>query len=239
MRAPSSDLPLVLAGVSLEAGATKILDSLNLAIAPGPPTLIVGPNGAGKTSLLRICMGLSRPSTGRITWGGCADRKPLRRDRVPAPGDAAKDHGCQCRLCAGASGRATQPPRVARRRIAKPRRACRSRRTSGAAPVGRRTAAACARTRAGARSGNPALDEPTANLDPAATRSVKDIVLAAAQSGIKILMTSHDLGQVRRLAGDVIFLVRGRLRERKPVVDFLDSPSTPEAARFLRGDLVI
>ena len=64
-------------------------------------------------------------------------------------------------------------------------------------------------------------------------------MLAAAQSGIKILMTSHDLGQVRRLAGDVIFLVRGRLRERKPVVDFLDSPSTPEAARFLRGDLVI
>jgi tungstate transport system ATP-binding protein len=83
------------------------------------------------------------------------------------------------------------------------------------------------------------LDEPTANLDPAATRSVEDIVLTAAQSGIKILMTSHDLGQVRRLAGDVIFLVRGRLRERKLVVDFLDSPSTPEAARFLRGDLVI
>jgi tungstate transport system ATP-binding protein len=52
-------------------------------------------------------------------------------------------------------------------------------------------------------------------------------------------MASHDLGQVRRLAGDVIFLVRGRLRERKLVVDFLDSPSTPEAARFLRGDLVI
>ena len=64
-------------------------------------------------------------------------------------------------------------------------------------------------------------------------------MLAAAQSGIKILMTSHDLGQVRRLAGDVIFLVRGRLRERKPAVEFLDSPSTPEAARFLRGDLVI
>ena len=83
------------------------------------------------------------------------------------------------------------------------------------------------------------LDEPTANLDPAATRGVEDIVLTAAQSGIKIVMASHDLGQVRRLAGDVIFLVRGRLCERKLVVDFLDSPSTPEAARFLRGDLVI
>src|SRR5262249_48039673 len=53
------------------------------------------------------------------------------------------------------------------------------------------------------------LDEPTANLDPAATRAVEDIVLSAAQSGIKIVMATHDLGQVRRLAGDVIFLLRG------------------------------
>ena len=58
------------------------------------------------------------------------------------------------------------------------------------------------------------LDEPTASLDPAATRSVEEIVLMAAQSGIKIVMASHDLGQVRRLAGDVIFLVRGALCEQ-------------------------
>jgi tungstate transport system ATP-binding protein len=83
------------------------------------------------------------------------------------------------------------------------------------------------------------LDEPTASLDPAATRSVEEIVLMAAQSGIKIVMASHDLGQVRRLAGDVIFLVRGALRERAAAADFLDHPTTPEAAAFLRGDLVI
>ena len=56
MRAPLSDLPLVLENVSLRAGATPILDGLNLTVAPGAPTLIVGPNGAGKTSLLRLCM---------------------------------------------------------------------------------------------------------------------------------------------------------------------------------------
>jgi tungstate transport system ATP-binding protein len=83
------------------------------------------------------------------------------------------------------------------------------------------------------------LDEPTANLDPAATRSVEDIVRMAAQSGIKIVMASHDLGQVRRLAGDVVFLVRGALCERGLAGDFLDQPATPEAAAFLRGDLVI
>jgi tungstate transport system ATP-binding protein len=61
----------------------------------------------------------------------------------------------------------------------------------------------------------------------------------AAQSGIKIVMASHDLGQVRRLAGDVVFLVRGALCEQDRAADFLDNPTTPEAAAFLRGDLVI
>jgi len=68
---------------------------------------------------------------------------------------------------------------------------------------------------------------------------VEEIVLTAAQSGIKIVMASHDLGQVRRLAGDVIFLVRGALCEQGRVKDFLDHPASPEAAAFLRGDLVI
>jgi tungstate transport system ATP-binding protein len=83
------------------------------------------------------------------------------------------------------------------------------------------------------------LDEPTANLDPAATRSVEDIILMAAQSGIKIVMASHDLGQVRRLAGDVVFMVRGALCEQAQAADFLDHPTTPEASAFVRGDLVI
>jgi tungstate transport system ATP-binding protein len=64
-------------------------------------------------------------------------------------------------------------------------------------------------------------------------------VRMAAQSGIKIVMASHDLGQVRRLAGDVIFMVRGALCERAPAAEFLDHPTTPEAAAFVRGDLVI
>jgi len=83
------------------------------------------------------------------------------------------------------------------------------------------------------------LDEPTASLDPAATRSVEEIIRNAAQSGIKILMASHDLGQVRRLAGDVVFMVRGTVREQALAEDFLKNPLTPEAAAFVRGDLVV
>ena len=79
MRAAPSDLPLAFDDVSLTAGATTILDRVNLTIGPGAPTLILGPNGSGKTSLLRLCMGLVGPTEGAVSWGGRADGGPGRR----------------------------------------------------------------------------------------------------------------------------------------------------------------
>ena len=240
MRAPSSDLPLVLEDVSLQAGATMILDRLSLVITPGAPTLIVGPNGAGKTSLLRLCMGLATPSAGRISWGGRTDSKPARRAilfqrPVMLRRTVAANVGYA--LAQAGAPRSQRMPRVAALldRVGLADLAQRpARRLSGGEQQRLALARALAR--------DPEillLDEPTANLDPAATRSVEEIVLMAAQSGIKIVMASHDLGQVRRLAGDVVFLVRGALCEQDRAADFLDNPTTPEAAAFLRGDLVI
>jgi tungstate transport system ATP-binding protein len=82
------------------------------------------------------------------------------------------------------------------------------------------------------------LDEPCASLDPAATRAVEEIVATLAARGTKIVMTTHDLGQARRLAGEVLFLHRGRLLEQTPAETFFTRPATPEAAAFLRGELV-
>jgi tungstate transport system ATP-binding protein len=83
------------------------------------------------------------------------------------------------------------------------------------------------------------LDEPTASLDPASTKAVEDIVRATAAAGVKIVMATHDLGQARRLAGDVVFLVRGRLTEHAPTEQFFSAPRTDEARAFVRGDIVI
>jgi tungstate transport system ATP-binding protein len=82
------------------------------------------------------------------------------------------------------------------------------------------------------------LDEPCASLDPAATRAVEEIITTLVARGTKIVMTTHDLGQARRLAGDVVFLHRGRVREHGEAAAFFATPTTPEAAAFLRGDLV-
>ena len=83
------------------------------------------------------------------------------------------------------------------------------------------------------------LDEPTASLDPAATKAVEDIVARAAAGGVKVVMSTHDLGQARRLAGDIVFLAKGRLIERAPAERFFAAPATPEARSFVAGELVI
>jgi tungstate transport system ATP-binding protein len=83
------------------------------------------------------------------------------------------------------------------------------------------------------------LDEPTASLDPAATKAVEDIVRSVAQTGVKIVMATHDLGQARRLAGEIVLMLRGTVHECTGAEGFFAAPATPEAAAFTRGDLVI
>jgi tungstate transport system ATP-binding protein len=82
------------------------------------------------------------------------------------------------------------------------------------------------------------LDEPTASLDPAATRAVEAIVAGIAQAGTKVVMTTHDLGQARRLAGDIVFLHQGRVVEHAAADAFFAAPRAAEAAAFLRGELL-
>jgi tungstate transport system ATP-binding protein len=81
------------------------------------------------------------------------------------------------------------------------------------------------------------LDEPTANLDPSSTREIEAIIRAFDASGTKIIMSTHNLGQARRLGDEVIYLHQGRVVERAPVDRFFKSPATAEAAAFIKGEL--
>lgn len=240
MRAPLTDLPVRFKGVTFRAGGTTIIDDLNLTISPGPPTVIVGPNGSGKSTLLRLCMGLLVQNAGTIEWGGRMDSSAKRRAFVfqrpvmlrrtaaanVAYGLAHADYPRE-KITARADELLV---RVGLKDLAlRP-----ARRLSGGEQQRLALARALAR--------DPELlllDEPTASLDPAATRGVEEIIRSAAASGIKIVMASHDLGQVRRLAGDVVFMVRGSVREQASAEEFLNHPSSPEANAFVRGDLVI
>jgi tungstate transport system ATP-binding protein len=233
MRAPLTDLPLAFESVSLRAGEAALLEGISLILGRGAPTVLLGPNGSGKSTLLRLAMGLAVPSSGRITWGGRATpgerlammfQRPVMLRRSVAANIAyalpVRDDGRVAGLLAqaGLSALAARP----------------ARKLSGGEQQRLALARALAR--------DPEilfLDEPTASLDPGATKAVEDIIAAVAASGVKIVMATHDIGQARRLAGEIVFLARGRLIENTVANCFFEAPATPEAAAFLRGDLVI
>jgi tungstate transport system ATP-binding protein len=83
------------------------------------------------------------------------------------------------------------------------------------------------------------LDEPTASLDPYATKAIEDIVRAVSARGVKVVLSTHDLGQAKRLAGDIVLLHRGRLIEIAPVDEFFAGPRTQEARKFIAGELLV
>jgi tungstate transport system ATP-binding protein len=240
VRAPVSDLPIVLEQVSYRVGAVTILDRISLTLRPGAPTVLVGPNGSGKSTLIRVAMGLLQPTSGSITWGGRSDddgqhRAMVFQRPVMLRRSASANIVYALRSRRTEPGRGTAEVAALLQRVGLEGLGDRpARRLSG----GEQQRLALARALARA----PEilfLDEPTANLDPASTKGVEDIVRSTAASGVKIVMATHDLGQARRIAGDIVFLVRGRVAEHARAEDFFTSPETHEAAAFLRGDLVI
>lgn len=232
-------LPLSLEGVSLAVGDEVLVDALTVRIDAGGPTVILGPNGAGKSLFLRLAHGLVRASRGRVRWlGPDADQAARRQAMVfqrpvllrrSARGNVLYALRLQGRDRAAARARADEV--LAR---------------TGLAPIAHRPARALsggeqqrlALARAWALEPEVLfLDEPTANLDPSATGAVERLVEAIALGGTKIIMTTHDLGQARRLAERVLFMHNGRILEDGPAGRFFDTPNTPEAAAFLRGSL--
>ena len=242
MKADTQILPLTLERVSLRRGDKMVLKEIDCGFDIAPArTLIIGPNGAGKSLLLRVCHGIVAPDRGSVRWAGGADprararaqamvfqRPVLLRRSVRGNIDLAlKLHGLNAALRRQRTADALQ--RTGLSRLADtPARAL---------SFGEQQRLALAR----AIALEPQvlfLDEPTASLDPAAAHLVEDIVHELSGNGVKIIMTSHDLNQARRLAEEVIFLHRGRIKERAPAKTFFNGPKNDLARAFLDGELL-
>jgi tungstate transport system ATP-binding protein len=231
-------LPLVLDDVSYVAGGRAIIDRVSCEFTPGPRTVILGPNGSGKSVLMRLCHGLLTPTAGRIVWRGGRDDRPRAQAMV---------FQRPVMLRRAALGNVTYGLELAGvARAERDRRAREVLDAVGLTPIANRPARVLsggeqqklALARAWALTPEVLfLDEPTANLDPGATREVERIVEQIHQSGTKIVMTTHNLGQARRLADEILFMSAGRLADHAPVERFFAQPSTPEAAAFIKGEL--
>ena len=227
-------LPLTVEGLSFEAGGRTIIDDVSFELEAGSSTIVLGANGAGKSVLMRLLHGLLQPTRGRIAWHRDAARRQqamvfqrpvmlrqsalgnvqfaLRAAGLPATGAVAM----QALEEVGLAHAAQRAARI----------------LSG----GEQQRLALAR----AWALHPEvlfLDEPTANLDPTATREIEAVIRAFDAAGTKIIMSTHNLGQARRLGDEVLFIHQGRLAERAPVERFFRQPGSPEADAFIKGEL--
>jgi len=233
---PDTALPLVASGLGFSANGAALLRGIDLVLEAGPPSILIGPNGAGKSLLLRLLHGLLPPGVGQVAWQGRAAPRAAMVFQRPVMLRRSVRANAAYPLALAGVPRAERAPRVAEALalVGLTELADRpARRLSG----GEQQRLALARA-AALRPEVLFLDEPCASLDPAATAAAERIIGDIARQGCKIVMATHDLGQARRLAGEVVFLHRGRVWEHSPAARFFDNPATPEAAAFLRGDLL-
>lgn len=165
-----------------------------------------------RTTLLRIAMGLILPSAGTVTWGGRESVAPVRRAIVfQHPVMLRRTAAENLRYALKVSGRL-------------PRKMYDSRITELLALVGlSEFGDRPARTMSGGEKRRLALARALAG-DPAVHQ---------------VVMSTHDLGSARRLAGDIIFMHRGRVVETGAASTFFNEPHSDEAKIFIRGDLLV
>jgi tungstate transport system ATP-binding protein len=232
-------LPLVLEGIGFAAGGRDILSGVDLVLEAGPRTVILGPNGAGKSVLMRICHGLLAPTAGRVLWSHPERPGEPRRQAMVFQRPVLLRRSVLANLTfALAVASVPGHEREGRARIALDRVGLASFADRPARVLSGGEQQRLALARAWMLEPDVLfLDEPTANLDPGATREIESIVQSIHASGTKIVMITHNLGQAQRLGDEVLFVDRGRIAERAPVERFFRNPATADAEAFLKGEL--
>ncbi|MFT5175165.1 MAG: tungstate transport system ATP-binding protein [Gammaproteobacteria bacterium] len=240
--ASASVLPIEGRALRLQRGGRLILTGVDIRIAKQGVTALIGPNGAGKSVLLRVLAVLIVADSGTVLWGDSAParrRRPrigfvfqkpvlLRRSAIANIRHALHAVGC-ARDKSAAKARDALTFAGLEHLQASPARLL-----SG----GEQQRLAIARALA-LQPEVLFLDEPTANLDPAATAQIEALISAVSSRAMKVVLVTHDVAQARRLASHVEFMHRGTIVESRAAQDFFGSPSTPSAKAFLSGQLVL
>ena len=236
----ASILPLRVRDLCFDAGGKRLIEHVSFTVHAGPSLVIMGPNGAGKSLLLRLCHGLLSPSEGTIEWAETDSTRVRNQQAMVFQRPVLLRRSVAANAHFGL--RLRRIPRRQRQTVVSE-----ALRQGGLTHVANRSA----RVLSGGEQQRLALvrawtlqpqvlflDEPTAHLDPAATRAVETLLKQFHTAGTKLIMTTHDLGQARRLADEVLFLHRGRLLEHSPAESFFVQPRSTEAAAFLDGNLL-
>jgi tungstate transport system ATP-binding protein len=219
--------------VSVSFGKALALRNCTLAVGAGERLALVGANGSGKSTLLRTLHGLLTPTSGRAVQAARLRQAMLFQRPYMLRATVLNNIALGLWLggtswkCAKADALAALD-RVGLTHVAA--------RNAKALSGGQQQRVALARAWA-LKPQVLLLDEPTASLDPAAKRDVEALMAEFSESGMTLVFSSHNLGQVKRLANRVIYLEQGVLMADLPVHDFFNGPIPAAAESFLKGEL--
>ncbi len=235
----SNLFPLVVNSAEARRRGKRLIGPIDLTLESTGLTVVIGPNGSGKTTLLNLLHGTVRLARGHVQWQVSQEdarrlqsfvfQRPimLRRsvlDNLAYPlvirGQTKREARSAAALWAKRVGLDQMQDR-----------------TATSLSGGEQQKLALAR----ALITEPAvlfLDEPCAALDGRATREIETLLLEQKAAGTRIIMSTHDMGQARRLADEIVFLRGGQIGETGPADQFFAQPATPAAHAFLNGDIV-
>ncbi len=225
--------------LSVERNGKRLIDNISLTLDSPGLTLIMGPNGAGKSLLLRVIHGLVPATSGLVLWD---DRPPdnavARNQSLVFQKPVLLRRSVAANLDFVLKARGIAAPGRREALLERVDLADKADQPARSLSGGEQQRLALAR----ALATDPTvllMDEPTASLDPASTHLIEAIALDAVQRGTKVIFVTHGTRQARRLAGDVVFLERGKLAEHTPAETFFKSPTSTAARAYFAGRLLL
>lgn len=231
--------PLIAENMVITHKGYPILGPINLTIKEGGINVVLGPNGSGKTTLLKGLHGIVRLQKGLVKWSVSKKESmgkqmfvfqspimlrrsvlenlvyPLTLRKVPKAQAVcqAEEWAQKISMSNFIHQKATRLSRGEKQKLA----LARSLITQPTMLF---------------------LDEPSASLDGQTTLEIERLLNASLKLGTTIMMSTHDIGQAKRLANNVLFLKEGKLESIQSAEEFFRKPKSTFARKFIAGDIV-
>ena len=233
-------LPLITKDLSYAVNGTKLIKGISLEVNTDGTTIILGHNGSGKSLLLKLLHGVITPSFGQVTWN---DNVPTSNQywrafllQTPSffkqtvqyniefvlriAGVPTNEHKTRCQHALEICGLANL-----------------CHRNTHSLSGGELQKLSLARAWV-VKPHVVLLDEPTVALDPPSALGFENIIQQFKQSATKVIMTTHDLAQAKRLADEIIFIDAGNVIEQSQAREFFSGPQSRQAQNFIKGKLI-
>ena len=232
--------PLRVTDVKINIKSKRLIGPINLEIEQNGISILLGANGSGKTTLLEALHGLRKLSAGKVEWNisnsqAAAEQAFVFQSPIMLRRTVAENLAFPLKVRRLSKLTTTTEVMMWAKKIGLEDKI---KQQAMLLSGGEMQAIAVAR----ALITKPKmlfLDEPTASLDGATKKAIEDILISASTNGTKILMSTHDLGQLKRLARDIIFLHNGIVEAHCSKEEFLTKPASKAAKQFLAGDIVL